>query len=133
MRMKEWQETSINSAKPAAEQSTRTSVEVFLAGPGNGVEQEIEPAPFLPDCREKRLELARRANVAGEEDFRIDLARERLDIGFGLVVEVGHGKLGTSAPEVLRRRPGKAVLVGDANDKPLAAGQIQDFHNTLLL
>jgi hypothetical protein len=40
---------------------------------------------------------------------------------------VGHGELCANATELLRHGPGEAVLVGDADDETLSAGEIENF------
>lgn len=67
--MKEWQDTSIASAKPSAEQST-TLLCRSSRGEGDRMQQEVELAPIPFDAREHGLELAGNAHVAGHDDQR---------------------------------------------------------------
>lgn len=52
-------------------------------------------------------------------------------MGLGLVIAIGNGEFGAGAAEVLCGRPGKAVLVGNADDQALASIEIDDFHGGL--
>ena len=79
-------------------------------------------------CLEHGLQLARFGNVARQEQRHLGLAGERFDEGFCFVVQIGHGQIGPGIPEMLGRRPGKAVLVGDADHKAFSALQIDDFY-----
>ena len=92
------------------------------------MEQEVQPAPPVLDGVEDDIELTGCRDIAGEEERRLDLSRERLDVGLGLVVEIGDAELGADATEVLGRRPGKAVVVGDTDDQTVASLQINEFH-----
>ena len=54
--------------------------------------------------------------------------RQRLDIFFGFVVEIGHGKFGAERAKGLGAAPGDGLFVGNADDKPSLAFQKLSFH-----
>jgi hypothetical protein len=51
--------------------------------------------------------------------FGPSLAGKRLDVFFGLVVEIGDSELGTEGAERLCATPSDGLVVGDADDGPL--------------
>jgi len=75
-----------------------------LTGPreGDGMECEIEFFPALADGLKYGFELGFLAHVAGQEDRRLKLARQRLHIALCLVVGIGYGELGAERTECLR-------------------------------
>ena len=121
MRMNEWQDTSIARRKPCARAVDHAAVQVRLRGERDRVQREVEPAPAPFDRLEHRLELALDLDVERQEDRRLELLGQRLDVGLGLVVQIGDGELGAERAE----RPGAAlgdrVLVGDADHEALLA------------
>jgi len=97
------------------------AVQIRFRREGDGVERKIDLAPALTHGLEDRLQLAGHLHVAGQEDRRLELARQRLDIGLCLVVEIGDGELRPHGSERLRASPGDGVLVGDAEHQALLA------------
>src|SRR5215471_10294351 len=69
---------------------------------GERLQQEVQPAPTVLDGYEDGLELASAHDIAGKDDRRLDLPRQRLDIGPGFIVAVGDGEVCARAAEVLR-------------------------------
>jgi hypothetical protein len=61
------------------------------------VERKIEPTPGLAYCLKYRVKLTWRLHVTGQEDRRLQLSRERLDVGLGLVVTIGNGEIGAES------------------------------------
>ena len=61
------------------------------------------------------------ADIHRQEDRSFDLPRQRLDMGLGLVVEIGDRELGAERAEGARAAPCDRAVVGDADDQALAA------------
>ena len=99
------------------------ALQVFLRREGDRVHQDVEPAPLLVDRLEHRLELARRRDVERQEQRRLQLARQRLDVRPGLLVEVGDREVGAELAERLGAAVGDRAVVGDADDQRLGALQ----------
>jgi hypothetical protein len=62
------------------------------------MEQEIEPAPFLLDARERGLKLARLANIAGNGDSTFEPLGERAHVRLCLRIEIGDCEFRASLP-----------------------------------
>lgn len=95
------------------------------------VERKIEPTPGLAYCLKYRVKLTWRLHVTGQEDRRLQLSRERLDVGLGLVVTIGNGEIGAESTECLCAPISDRVFIGDAeNDTLLAAkGLLRDLNH----
>ena len=100
-----------------------------LACPGDGMKEEIQPTPLLPDCSEQRVDLLRERNVAGKYEGGIDFSRKWFHKRLGLVIAVGEAEFGAGVAKVLSCGPSQAVLVGDADNEALAPHQIDGFHD----
>jgi len=114
---------SIALTKPAAEQfSTRRravqqpALQIVLGREGDGVHQNIEPAPLFRDRLEQCFELARLADIERHEDRRIQRFRQRFDVLFRLFVEIGNRQFRLQLAERLGATVGDGVLVGDTSD-----------------
>ena len=77
-------------------------MQIVLRRKGDGMECEIELSPALADGLKYGFELDFLAHVAGQEDRRLKLLRQRLHIALRLVVGIGNGELGTEHTECLR-------------------------------
>jgi len=89
MRMNEWQETSMDFAKPSAEHWSSPPLEIVRGSPGDRVHHDIEPPPQGLDASEHCGQLARLGHVEGFEDRSVQRLGQRLDVGPRLVVEIG--------------------------------------------
>src|SRR6185436_2854465 len=87
------------------------------------VNEDVEPAPGGADRLEHRFELAVDGDVERQEERRLELAGERLDVRARLVVEIGDRDLGTELAERLGAAPGDRAVVGDADDERANAGE----------
>jgi hypothetical protein len=85
------------------------------------VDEEVDLAPGFADAVEHGLELAGNAHVHRQEDRCLHLARERLDMRFRLVVEVGEGQFGAERAEGAGAPPGDRLVVRDPHDEALPA------------
>ena len=110
---------SIARPKPFGRAVEQPALQVLLGRPGDGVHQDVQPPPVLGDALEQRLQLARLRDVERHEDGRIQRPRQRLDVGLGLLVEVGDRQLGAQLAEGARAAVGDGVLVGDAHHERL--------------
>ena len=120
MRMKDQQETSIVSGNPSRGTSITRPPSVSLG------EKAIEwttksSSPQFSAMRSNTASSWPSAHhVQRHEDRRLDLARERLDVGLGLVVEIGDRELGAEGAEGAGAAPGDRLVVGDADDQAAA-------------
>ena len=97
----------------------------LLGREGDGVNDEIEAAPFLGDALKNRLQLTRSAHIERHHDRRFELARQRLDIFLCLVIEIGDREFRPERPKGLGAAPGDRLIIGDADDQtPLAFEQL---------
>ena len=91
-------------------------LQIRLGSKGERMDQEIETAPFLPNCGEESGHLRRLTYVQRQEQLGAERAGERLGIGFRLFVEVGYRE--TRAD--IGQRPGAAIgdrlIVSDAGN-----------------
>ena len=78
--------------------------ELVLVGEGDGVDEEIEPAPLRLDLGEDRVHGRGVGHVAMADDMGADLGGERLDALLQRVALVGEGDLGAR-----RVRPASAM------------------------
>src|SRR5436190_4111521 len=99
------------------------ALQVALRRPGDRMHDDVEPAPLPRDALEERLELAGLRYVQWRNDRRLELPGERLDIGLGLLVEVGDGEIGAQLPKRRRAAVGDGMLIGDARDERLLAAE----------
>ena len=109
------------------------SMECFLRGKGDRVQQEIELPPFLPDPFEHLLRLAFDHDIHRHEDRRLQCLCQRLDVLFGALVKIGHGEFSPERTKGLGAPPGDRLVVGDADDQALFALQrdlgIREYRN----
>ena len=97
------------------------ALKVRLGRECNGVQGEVEPAPALAKRRGQGVKLRVVLHVAGQEDGGLELLCERLDVGAGLVVEIGDRQLGPQCPEGPGTAVGDRMVVGDPHNQSLAA------------
>ena len=98
-----------------------TAVQVRLGREGDRVQGEVEPAPALPGGIEDGLQLTRLLDVAGQENRRLQLLGDGLDVGLRLLVQVGERELGAEEAERRGAAVGDRLAVGDAEHDPLLA------------
>ena len=99
------------------------ALQVLLRGEGDGVQGDVEPAPRPADLLEDRFQLPRLLHVEGQENRRLQLPRQGLDVRPGLVVQVSDGQLGAELAEGASTAERDRVLVGDAEHQGLLAQQ----------
>src|SRR5579871_2010325 len=107
---------------------------------GDGMKQEIELSPFLLDALEHLFGLTLDTDIERHEDRRLEILRQRLDIFPGAVVQIGDRQLGSERAKRLGAAPGDRLIVGDADNQPLAPlernlglGKYRDVHDTFSL
>ena len=98
-------------------------LQILLGRPRDRVNENVELAPFFGDFLEHRLEHARRCDVERHEDRRAELLRQWLDVGLRLLVDVRDRELGAELAKCFRAAVSDRLLVGDADDKRLRAGE----------
>ena len=121
--MNDQHETCIAWAKPSQGAVDHAAVQVVLRSEGYGVDDEVESAPFLGDGVEHGLEFAGLRDIERRGDRRLQLLSQRLDVGLGLLVEPGHGEIGSEGAQLHRAAVGDRLVVGDADDQSLLALQ----------
>ena len=72
---------------------------------------------------EQGFQLAGLRDVERRRDLGAELDGERLDMGTRLVVQPGEGEIGARRAKRLRAAIGDRLVVGDADDQRLAAGE----------
>ena len=102
------------------------------------MQKEVELAPFLGDVLEYPLRLALDHDVERHEDRRLQRLGKRIDVLFGLFVEIGDGDIGTERTKRLGAAPGDRLIVGNADNESLFAfqgdlglGEYRDIHDIL--
>ena len=80
------------------------------------MKQEIELAPLLRDPLEHLFGLAFDHDVEWHEDRRFQRLGQRLDVLFGLFVQIGDGKVGPQRTKRLGAAPCDRLIVGNADD-----------------
>jgi hypothetical protein len=96
-------------------------VQVVLGRERDRVQREVHTAPALADRLKHRLHLALDLHVQRQEDRRLEILGERLDVRFCLIVQIGDRQLGAERAERPGAAPGDRVLVGDADHQALLA------------
>ena len=128
MRMKEWHEISIELGKAVRRTVDQTAVEIFFAGPRNGVEYDVNTPPLRFDRIEYRLKLPRDIDVTGQEDLCAEFGCEGRNIGLRFVVQVGHGEVRSGSSDMFGRPPSEAVGIGNAKHERFAPLEVDGFH-----
>ena len=123
MRTKEWHDTSIALAKPAAEQLSSPPCRSSLGAKAIECTRMSSSPQVLPISSNTASSWPSTLTSSGRNSGARKLAHQRLDIGPGLVVEVGDGQLGAEFVEGLGAAVGDRAVVGDADDQGLAAGE----------
>ena len=103
------------------------SVQILAWRKGDGMEEEVQPAPVFFDAFEYGLELAFLQHIEGHEDRSVDLRRERLHVGLCLIVEIGHGKFCAKESKRLGAAVGDRLIVGDPGYQPPLAFECAIF------
>src|SRR5271163_3190992 len=98
-----------------------TSLQGFFRRERDGMHHEIEMSPRLGDALENRLHLAGLAHIERQHDRRFEFARQRLDVFFGLFVEISYREFGAEGAERLGTAPGDRLIVGDPDNEALLA------------
>ena len=86
------------------------------------MQHEVQRAPFALQALEHGLQFAFVQQVQRHQQVGPDLLGQRLDVGQGLVVQVGHGQFGAHGVKGLGAA-GDGVGIGDAGDQAALAGQ----------
>ena len=121
MRMKVQHETSRVREKTLARYVDDAPLQSFLRRERDGVDREIEMSPRLGDALENRLHLAGLAYIERHQNRGFEFARQRLDVFFGLFIEISYREFGAEGAERLGAAPGDRLVVGDANNEALLA------------
>ena len=87
------------------------------------MQHEVQRAPFALQALEHRFQFAFVQQVQRHQHVGPHLLGQRLDVGQGLVVQVGHGQFGAHGVKGLGAAPGDGVGIGDAGDQAALAGQ----------
>jgi len=58
------------------------ALQILLGSEGDGMDQDVEPAPLFRNGLEQRFELAGLADIERHEDRRFQRFRHGLDVGF---------------------------------------------------
>ncbi len=103
--------------------------QVFFISEGDGVDQDVETAPFLLERRENFLDLFVLGHVAGQDNFRADSLGQRPHALLQNLAGEGKGQLRPLGMKRLRDRPSDAPLIGHAKDRRLFP--LQQFHERL--
>ena len=107
--------------KPSHGTSTTLPCSVSLGEKAIEWTRKSSAPQVVADAFEHCFHLAGRADVERHEDRSVELARERLDIFFGLVIEIGDRDLSAERPKCLGAAPGDRLLVCDPDDETLLA------------
>ena len=99
------------------------TVQVVGIAEGHRVNGEIEFAEGFAALRDDTFEAAGFGNVQLDEELGAEGFGQRLRVAGGLVVLVGDGDLTTQFDDGLGNRIGDRLVVGDAGDQALLAGQ----------
>ena len=128
MRMNEWHDMSMASAKPAA--SNRPPgragppwVQRRWSGAGS------RAGPIVRRLLEYGLQLAGLAHVAGHDDRACQLFRERADVWLGFRSAIGDGEFGPQVAKRLGAAVGEAAGIRDPDDQALLALETDRFHD----
>src|SRR5208282_6797971 len=98
-------------------------MQILLRGEGDRVHGEIEATPCLPDVRKDGFHRPLQVNIERHKDGGLDLVRQGFDVGPGLLVEISDGKLGALPPERPSTPISNRLIIRDADDETLLAGQ----------
>ena len=105
----------IHRAREAVGRTVRhPAVKVLLRSEGDGVKQEVEPAPPAGNTVEQRIHLIRGSDVERQEHLRAHLLRQRLHETFRPVVQIGQRQFRARRPQRCCATPGERLIVGQA-------------------
>ena len=90
------------------------------------VEEKIELAPVRADLIEDAFELPFRADIARKDDRAAEGFGQRANVWLGFGVDVSDRQIRPAAAEGDRAAIRDGLVVGDANDETLFAGEIED-------
>ena len=125
MRTNEWQDTSMATPKPAAEQLSRPPCRSSLGAKAMECRAMSSRPQRSADALEHRLQLPRPAARRAAGRSAPPAPGQRLDVRPGLVVQVGDGQLGAELAERAGAAEGDRVLVGDAEDQGLLVARMR--------
>jgi hypothetical protein len=92
-----------------------------LVGKGDGVNDEVEPAPGLFQMRENGLDRLRLGHVAMTADDGVQFRGERFDALLQRVALIGEGQLRALFGAGFRNAPCDGLVVGKADDEAALA------------
>ena len=85
------------------------------------MDEDVQPPPDLRDACKDRLERAGLSKVEWQEQGGLERLGQRLDLGFGFVIEIGDRQIGAEFAEGLGAAIGDGMLVGDADNQGFGA------------
>ena len=110
-----------------------TALQFVAVGMGNGVNQEIEAAPFALQGVERGIEFVIILDIARQHDLRPDGSGKRFQPAGLRFALIGEGDFGTGARQIARNTPGDRVVVGDPHHQTaFSAHQIRGFSHSCL-
>src|SRR5215468_895673 len=98
------------------------ALQLVLVREGNGVDDEIKPAPALVDSSEHGVDAGVVHDVAGYDEIDADRLCQRRNPLAESVTLIGEGQLGPRGGNSARNAPGDRPLVRDAHDEAALAG-----------
>ena len=107
------------------------TLELFLVGEGDRMDDEIEAAPILLQVAEDGVHAALVFDVAGQHEGRADAFGQRPYPFAERLALVGKGHFGAVPVEDVGDPPGDRTIVGDAHDQALLAGHERAFGRQL--
>jgi hypothetical protein len=103
------------------------ALQLFLVGEGDGMDHEVEPAPFILQALEQRIEAPLVLDVGFLDDPEAELLDHRDDALAEGAALVREGELGARGMQRLRDAPGDRAFVGHAHHQAtLAFHQVAD-------
>ena len=122
-------ETSMVCVKLASRRIDVAAVEFVLVREGDGVDEEIEPAPLGRELGEQRVDRRLVVHVARIDELGAEFGGQRLDPLLQGIALIGQRDFGALRGERLGDAPGDRPVVGHAEDEAaLAAHQVSRRH-----
>jgi hypothetical protein len=99
-----------------------TSLQLFLIGISDRVDDKINFRPFLGNSIESGVEAPGFRDVTWDNNVRANRCRQWLNPPAKRFTLIGESELGAVAMQKFSNSPGNRMIVGDAHDKPAFAG-----------
>jgi hypothetical protein len=77
--------------------------------------QDVQVTPLAFDLSKNGFQLSWPGDIQRHEHRSLQLISQGLDVGFGLLVEIGHRQLGTELAECPGTAIGNGVFIGDTD------------------